>query len=94
MGVIPNPLAILLMAWGAVSAVLVVLVIYGNTLDIHEQEEIYINKKEEQLMGGEQNIFVAKKERLKRMIFPVAVISGILLVASATVWTYIGLTRG
>ena len=94
MGVVPSPLAILLMAWGAVTAVLIVLVIYGNTLDIHEDEEIYINKKEEALMGGGQKVLIAKMERLKKAIFSLAVVSGILLLASGTIWVYIGLTRG
>jgi len=94
MGVVPSPLAILLMLWGCVTAVLIVLVIYGNTLDSHEDEEIYINKKEEDLMGGEQKVLVAKMERLKKLIFSLAVFSGILLLTSATIWLYIGLTRG
>ena len=66
MGIVPSPLAILLMAWGAVTAVLIVAVIYGNTLDIHEDEEFYINKKEEEFMGGPQKVLVAKMERLKK----------------------------
>jgi len=94
MGVVPSPLAILLMLWGVVTAVLIVLVIYGNTLDSHEDEEIYINKKEEEFMGGEQKVLVAKMERLKKLIFSLAVLSGILLLTSATIWVYIGLSRG
>jgi hypothetical protein len=94
MGVVPSPLAILLMLWGVVTAVLIVSVIYGNTLDSHEDEEIYINKKEEEMMGGEQKVLVAKMERLKKLIFSLAVFSGILLLTSATIWVYIGLTRG
>lgn len=94
MGVMPSPLAILLVLWGAVTAVLIVLVIYGNTLDSHEDEEIYINKREEELMGGEQKVLVAKMEQLKKVIFSLAVASGILLVTSAAIWVYIGLTRG
>ena len=94
MGVMPTPLAMLLMLWGTVTAVLIILVIYGNTLDSHEDEEIYINKKEEEFMGGEQKILVAKMERLKKLIFTLAVVSGILLLTSATIWVYIGLTRG
>ncbi len=93
MGVALSPLAIVLMAWGTVTAVLIVLVIYGNTLDIHEDEEIYINKKEETLMGGGQRVLIAKMERLKKVIFSLAVVSGILLLASAGIWVYIGLTR-
>jgi hypothetical protein len=94
MGVMPTPLAMLLMLWGTVTAVLIILVIYGNALDSHEDEEIYINKKEEQFMGGQQKVLVAKMERLKKLIFVLAVFSGILLLTSATIWAYIGLTRG
>jgi hypothetical protein len=94
MGVVPSPLAIVLMLWGVVTGVLIVLVIYGNTLDSHEDEEIYINKKEEEMMGGIQKVLVAKMERLKKLIFALAVVSGILLLISATIWVYIGLTRG
>jgi len=92
--VVQQLLAILLMLWGAVTAVLIILVIYGNTLDSHEDEEIYINKKEEELMGGEQKVLVAKMERLKKLIFSLAIVSGILLLTSATIWVYIGLARG
>jgi len=88
-----SPLTILLVTWGVVTAVLILLVIYGNTLDTHEDEEIFINKKEEDLMGGEQKTLIAKMERLKRLIFSLAVVSGILLLASASLWVYIGLTR-
>jgi hypothetical protein len=93
MGVMPSSLATLLMLWGTVTAVLVVLVIYGNMLDNHEDEEIYINKEEGSIMGGEQKALVAKMERLKRVIFSLAVVSGVLLLASASIWVYIGLTR-
>ena len=94
MGVMPSPLAMLLMLWGGVTAVLISLVIYGNTLDSHEDEEIYINKREEQIMGGDQKVLVAKMEGLKKLILTLAVLSGLLLLTSATVWVYIGLTRG
>jgi len=94
MHVMPSPLAILLMLWGGVTAALIILVIYGNTLDSHEDEEIYINKKEEEFMGGQQRVLVAKMERLKKLIFSLAIVSGILLLTSATIWAYIGLSHG
>ena len=37
---------------GVFTAVLVVLVIYGNALDSREQVEIYLNKQEEKVMAG------------------------------------------
>jgi hypothetical protein len=36
MGGVPTPLAYLFMSWGAITAVLLILVIYGNTLSIRE----------------------------------------------------------
>lgn len=94
MGGVPSTLAVLFMAWGAVTAVLVIAVIYGNTLDSHEDEEIYLNKTEEKMVGGEQKVLLAKMDQLKKVIISLAVVSGILLVASASVWVYIGLSRG
>lgn len=93
MGVVPNSLAFLLMVWGGVTAVLIVLVIYGNTLDTRETEEIYINKEEEVMLGSEQRAVIGKMESLKRVIISLAVVSGVLLLASATVWAWIGWTR-
>jgi hypothetical protein len=94
MGVMPSPLAMLLMLWGGVTAVLITLVIYGNTLDSHEDEEIYINKREAQIMGGDQKVLIARMEGLKKLILSLAILSGVLLLTSATVWVYIGMTRG
>ena len=94
MGVMPSSLATMFVIWGAVTAVMVALIIYGNTLDTHEDEEIYLNKTEEEMIGGDQKALVARMERLKKMIFSLAVVSGVLFLASASIWVYIGLTRG
>jgi hypothetical protein len=94
MGVVSNPLATLLMAWGIVTALLIVLVIYSNTLDIQEQEDTCLNGKEEAGMGGGHKVLIAKMERLMKAIISLAMVSGILLLASATIWVYMGLMRG
>ena len=90
---IASTLTYLLMISGAITAVLVVLVIYGNALDSREDEEIYVNKREENMMGGEQRALVGKMNRLARLITVVAVVAGIFLLASAGVWVYIGLYK-
>ncbi len=90
---IASTLTYLLMISGTVTAVLVVLVIYGNALDSREDEEIYLNKREENMMAGEQRALVGKMNRLARLITVVAVVAGIFLLASAGVWVYIGLYR-
>jgi uncharacterized membrane protein YqhA len=94
MGFVFSPLEILLTVWGAVTTALVVLVIYGNMLDSHEAEEIFINKQDEEVRGREQKALIDKMERLKKVIVSLAVVSGVLLLASAGIWLYTGLARG
>jgi hypothetical protein len=87
-----SALTYLLIISGAITAVLVVLVIYGNALDSREDDEIYLNKTEEN-MAGDQRALVGKMNRLARVITVVAVVAGIFLLASAGVWVYIGLYK-
>jgi hypothetical protein len=93
MGGIPNTLAYLLMSWGAITAVLVVLVIYGNALSTREDDEIYLNKTEESMMATEQRTLIGKMTRLARVITVLAIMSGVSLLASAGVWVWIGLYK-
>jgi hypothetical protein len=93
MGGIPNTLAYLLMIWGAITTVLVVLVIYGNALSTREDDEIYLNKTEESMMADEQRTLIGKMTRLARVITVLAVMSGVFFLASAGVWVWIGLYK-
>ena len=88
-----SALTYLLIISGAITAVLVVLVIYGNNLDSREDEEIYLNKSEEKTKGGEQRALIGKMNRLARVITIVAVLAGVFLLASAGVCAYIGLYK-
>lgn len=90
MGGVQSPLAYLLLSWGTVTAALLALVIYGNTLSIREDTELYLNKAEDEMMATEQKALVAKTDRLKRVILILAVFPGILLLVSAGVWVWIG----
>ena len=91
MGGIQAPLSYLLMACGATTAVLIVLVIYGNSLSGREEDQIYLNKGDEAMLAADQRILVAKMDRLEKMIFALAVIAGILVVSIASVWIWMGL---
>jgi hypothetical protein len=44
---IPATLQYLLMSWGAVTAVLMILVIYGDTLSVREDGQLFLTKEEE-----------------------------------------------
>jgi len=90
---ITSVLTYLLMAGGAASVVLVVLVIYGNALDTREDEEIYLNKTEEKMMASDQPALISKMNRLAQVIKLVAVTAGVFLLASAGVWVWIGFNK-
>jgi hypothetical protein len=85
-----GPLAYLLLAWGVVTAVLVVLVVYRVTLSSREDDQIFITKAEDHI-AAEQRVIVAKVTQLSRPIFALSLASGILLLATAGVWIYDGL---
>src|SRR5271165_5986844 len=88
-----NVMTYLLGISGLCSAVLVVMVIYGNTLDIRDDEELYLNKTEEKIMGGDQPALISKMKSLAQAIKVLAIITGIFLLVTAGIWVYIGLNK-
>ena len=93
MGGVSSLLTYLMAFSGAVAAILVVLVIYGNALDTRADEEIYLSKTEEKMMASEQPALVGKMNRLARVITVLAIITGVSLLATAGIWVYIGLYK-
>ena len=91
MGDIPVPLAYLLVSWGVSTAVLVVLVIYRATLSSREDDQIFLNQAEDQIMATEQREIIGKMNRLGRPIISLAVLSGVLFMATAGMWLWNGL---
>jgi hypothetical protein len=83
----------LLIFCGAISAILVALVIYGNVLDTRADEEIYLNKTAEKMLAGDQAVIVGKMTHLARIITVLAIITGVALLATAGIWVYIGLYK-
>jgi hypothetical protein len=92
MASLPAPLAYLLLSWIVVTAALVVLLVYRTTLSTKEDDQLYLNKAEAVMMGGEQRVIIGKLEKLTRPILLLSVLSGVLLLASGAVWVYIGLS--
>ena len=91
MGGMTNVLDYLLGFCGAISAFLVVLVIYGNALDSREDDELYLNQAEQKVMAGDQPALIARMNRLARVITIVAVVTGISLLGTAGLWAWIHL---
>jgi hypothetical protein len=90
---ISQSLAYLLLSWGVVTAVLIALVIYGNTLSSREEDQLYLNKAEQVMMASEQQLLIEKMRHLARVIVYLAVMSGLLLLGCAGIWVWIGLNR-
>ena len=82
-------LDLLMISWGVITAALVVLVVYRGTLSSKEDDQIFIDAAE-QHHYREQQAIISRLSRLTRPIIALAVLSGVLLLASAGVWIYQG----
>ena len=82
-------LTLLMIAWGVITAVLAILVIYRGTLSSREDDQIFIDAAEQHHYREQQDI-IARMTSLTRPIVALAVLSGALLIATASVWLYRG----
>jgi hypothetical protein len=82
-------LTLLMIAWGVITAVLAILVIYRGTLSSREDDQIFIDAAEQHHYRDQQDI-IARISSLTRPIIALAVVSGALLIATASVWLYRG----
>lgn len=90
MGDISGPLAYLLLSWGLITIALIALVVYRATLSSKEDDQLYLNKAEVSMMGSDQAVLISRLNRLGKPIVALAIVSGILLLASASLWVWIG----
>lgn len=82
-----NSLILLLIAWGAVTAILLVFVIYRSTLSTREEDQIFLGSAEAG-MASEQRVLVARIEKLSRPITALTVLSSVLLAATVGLWLW------
>lgn len=86
---IEGPLLGVLVVWGAVTAALIALLAYRGTLEIHEDDQIFLDKAGDS-MASEQREIVARIEKLGKPIKLLMISSIVLLVAAAGVWLFNG----
>lgn len=87
---IAAPVAYLLASWVVVTMILVVLLIYGRTVSV-EDNRYNGNRLGNERVAAEERAITEKLNRLKRRVIPLAVLSGVLLLATTAVWVWIGL---
>lgn len=85
-----GPIFYLLIAWGIVTALFLVLLIWRSLLESHEDDQIFLGTAEEH-MAKEQRELVSKINTLSRPIVASGVTAGGLLLLIAGMWVYEGL---
>lgn len=87
-----GPVLYLLVAWGIVTAVFIVLIIWRGVLSSHEDDQIFLDAAEEH-MAREQRELVAKISSLSRPLLITGILSGVLLLLAGGLWIYEGLRQ-
>ena len=87
---IAAPLSYFLTSWALVTAILVALLVYGKIVAA-EENRFYGKRLEDESVITQERTIMVKLNRLRRSAVPLAVLSGVLLLASAAVWIWMGL---
>jgi hypothetical protein len=82
-------LNLLMISWIVITIVLVAVCVYRGMLSVREDDQIFIGAAEQQHYP-EQLALISRMSRLTKPIIALGVISGVLLLASASVWMYSG----
>jgi hypothetical protein len=81
---------LLLVAWGILTAILVVLMIYKSTLTMHEDDSIFLNETESQ-MQKDQTEVLAKMRKITPIVRVLGALSGVMILVIAGLFIYQGL---
>src|SRR3954452_8149765 len=85
-----SPLMLLFIAWGVLTAVLVVLLIYRSTLTMQEDDQLFLDASESH-MEQEQIVLMKKVDKLNPLVKWLSAASGLLILVIAGIWIYHGL---
>lgn len=77
-------------AWGLVTVILIVALIYRSTLENREEDQIYLDPAEKAL-ANEQRAVVRRVEQLTWPIRALFAGSGMLLLTAVALWLWEGL---
>lgn len=85
-----GPILYMLIAWGIITALFLILLIWRSLLESHEDDQIFIDSSGDH-MAKEQRDLIQKINTLSRPIMASGVAAGGLLLFIAGFWLYQGL---
>ncbi|HEX7958738.1 MAG TPA: hypothetical protein VF493_02395 [Terriglobales bacterium] len=77
-----SPMQMLLLLWGAVTLMLVVLMIYRSTLVLHEDDQLFLSDSDAQI-EKEQAELQKRMDKIKPFVRLLGATSGMLLIVMA-----------
>jgi hypothetical protein len=86
-----SPLMMLFIAWGVLTAILVVLLIYRSTLTMQEDDQLFLGESESH-MEQEQIVLMKKVNKINPLVKWLTATSGLLILVIAGIWIYQGLS--
>ena len=85
-----SPMVGLLIAWGILTAILIVLLIYKSTLTMHEDDSIFLQETESQMQKDQTDV-LAKMRKITPILKVLGVVSGAMILIIAGLFIYQGL---
>jgi hypothetical protein len=85
-----SPMFGLLVAWGILTAILIVLLIYKSTLSMHEDDSIFLNATESQMQKDQAEV-LNKMRRITPIVKVLGALSGVMILVIAGLFIYQGL---
>jgi len=85
-----TPMYALLVAWGILTGILIILLIYRSTLTMHEDDSIMLNDTESQIAKDQVEV-LAKMRRITPIVKILGAISGAMILVIAGLFIYQGL---
>ena len=85
-----TPMFGLLAAWGVLTGILIILLIYKSTLTMHEDDSICLNENESK-MQKDQTENLAKMRKIAPIVKVLGALSGAMILVIAGIFIYQGL---
>ena len=82
----------MLIVWGAATVALIAVLIYRSTLEMHEDDQIFLSEGEKH-MEEEQRVLQGKISRVQPWVKSLGAISGVLFLVMASMVIYDGIQR-